>query len=596
MASCESCTRPTSGTCNITSAKQKELEDEAVQLHTLARQLNEQGKYEEAKATYRQMYAVEDQALHLAAAEGADAVSSPIPQEYDTLQPFPPLLTFASPLPSHPQQQQQLQEQAQEKINQIKQGIKSRALGAILGSIVGDAAAMGVHWIYSEEELERLLEARRKEKEGENEENNAAPAPAPPPPPPSPSPPSSISTSDNNNHNQDEDKEIGLEFYKPPHSPFFSYPSGRPSPYGEQTKILLSSLSHHHGLNPHTYAHTLAQTYGKGWDGYRDASIKGFLRRWYVGERPPMCGAEDWQANCFTRVPPLVAGFVSVCAGVSVCDGTDEDGEAVVVVAVDKGGKGVGEGEVGENVSSSSFSSLRTAVEHATRVTQNTDKAVAWAWAAAEILARLVVGVCVNEGDGECEDPPILHLPSATNITTIEAAIKAVLANLQKEQEETGGNKYKHINKDIIDALTQVLSLHHAHKDVHQAVAILGRNCHLPNSFQTPLHAALFHTHTHTHTHNDTHLKPKQANTPTHTHIHTHQEEEEETRIKQNIYKQAIRAALREGGCCASRAGFTGACLGAIWGPECVPEEWKREVSGWERCVEMAEELVEGRK
>ncbi len=33
--------------------------------------------------------------------------------------------------------------------------------------------------------------------------------------------------------------EMGLEFLDPPQSPFYNYASGRNSPYGEQTAVLL---------------------------------------------------------------------------------------------------------------------------------------------------------------------------------------------------------------------------------------------------------------------------------------------------------------------------------------------------------------------
>lgn len=36
---------------------------------------------------------------------------------------------------------------------------------------------------------------------------------------------------------------------------------------------------------------------------------QGFLRNWYRGRSPPQSGADDCQANCFTRVAPIVALF-----------------------------------------------------------------------------------------------------------------------------------------------------------------------------------------------------------------------------------------------------------------------------------------------
>lgn len=39
----------------------------------------------------------------------------------------------------------------------------------------------------------------------------------------------------------------------------------------------------------------------------RDRSTKSFLRRYAAGALPPATGAPDDQANCFARLPPLVA-------------------------------------------------------------------------------------------------------------------------------------------------------------------------------------------------------------------------------------------------------------------------------------------------
>lgn len=50
-----------------------------------------------------------------------------------------------------------------------------------------------------------------------------------------------------------------------------------------------------------------------------------------------------------------------------------------------------------------------------------------------------------------------------------------------------------------------------------------------------------------------------------------------------------VRLALREGGCCASRTAFVGACLGAGMGPEAVPEAWlKRFTAGGETLERIA--------
>lgn len=48
----------------------------------------------------------------------------------------------------------------------------------------------------------------------------------------------------------------------------------------------------------------------------------------------------------------------------------------------------------------------------------------------------------------------------------------------------------------------------------------------------------------------------------------------------EGAFIEAVRAALREGGCCASRAAFVGACLGALGGQAVVPQAWQARVRG----------------
>jgi len=142
----------------------------------------------------------------------------------------------------------------------------------------------------------------------------------------------------------------GLEFMEPPRSPFFTYASGRASPYGEQTAILLASLAARGGLDCVHYADAFALHFGDDeFDGYRDVSTKGFIRNYLRGAVPPLTGAADAQANCVARLAPLVAAFA-------------------------------GDGR------------LAVAVERATRTTQNSDAAAAWGAAGAAILERLVLG------------------------------------------------------------------------------------------------------------------------------------------------------------------------------------------------------------
>lgn len=56
------------------------------------------------------------------------------------------------------------------------------------------------------------------------------------------------------------------------------------------------------------------------------------------------------------------------------------------------------------------------------------------------------------------------------------------------------------------------------------------------------------------------------------------------------VYRRGVRLAVRQGGCCASRASFTGALVAGHFGwPECAPAEWTekcRAFPEWESLVE----------
>jgi ADP-ribosylglycohydrolase len=294
-----------------------------------------------------------------------------------------------------------------------------------------------------------------------------------------------------------------------------------------QTLVLLASLVEHKGLHPLGYAEALARQFGHGWNGYRDASLKGFLRNWYRGRRPPRTGAQDWQANCFTRLAPLVAAFYA-------------------------GGGGNDDGGDREDLPR-----LLTAVERATRVTQDADRAAAWARAGAAVLTRVVGGASVDD------------------------AVTAVVSELTDPATALGGGgaRFREWNAEIAERLAEVQRMARDEQSVHATVQALGRNCHLPNSFQTPTHAALLYS--------------LQAGSKRPSAMSAAE--------RQALFKAAIRAALREGGCCASRATLLGACLGA-WlggggqeeegGVAFLPPEWTVRVTGFEATRRQAEALV----
>lgn len=548
------------------------LEAEADRLHKLAQRLNKEGKYEDAKITYKEMYAVEDETLRQAAAVGIARATAGRRGERsgkdeghescNTLQPLPPFRRRQTQREKGRSREKEEEEVAQE--DKEEEQIVSRALGAVLGSVVGDAAAMGIHWIYAPEELQRLWEARQEEerekkKKAEGRRNEAEQQKSGEEKEQSAHTLATITTTTTTIAEDDTIDDAGLEFYQPPQSPFFSYPHGRSSPYGEQTILLLSSLHRNCGLDPFLYAQAYARQYGEGWEGYRDASTKGFLRRWYEeggaregwrdGDR---WGVRDWQANCFTRLPPLVVGF----------GGGEEEG---------------GEGE----------RSMLRAVEDATRVTQDDDRAVMWGKGAAGVLSRIIF-----EGK------------------TIEMAIREVLEAFGDPKTPLGerGREIEEervvegLKKEVTRAFEQVLFLgvqEEGRTDVGGTVKLLGKNCHLPNSLQTALHAALFYAHGRSWP-SPSSLVPLSWTTAAVCEQQQQQEQEQEQerdrREKQALFKRTIRAAIREGGCCASRAGWVGACLGGWLGLECVPVEWRKEVNGFDQIRKEVEEIIRHRR
>lgn len=404
------------------------LERAAMDAHKEAQSLNKQQRFEEAKIKYDEMRRLDAQALELANSIGCPSCrTTPVASADSAAAPDATALEYAglqlvTPWPTT--------------------GAAGRALGAVLGSAVADAAAMGVQWIYDVTRLQALLQERRA-KEGLSE------------------------------------KQAGLEFMDPPQSPFLpGYSTGRNSPYGEEALALLRSLARNGGLDCHSYAGLYAETFGEGFDGYRNASTTGFLRNHSRGQTPPASGAEDAQADCVARLAPLVAAFAG-------------------------------------------HPRLMRLVAAATRTTQNTDDAEAWACAGAAVLERLLLG---------------------DESATLADAVAETVQELRSGSDRLPSSD---LNLKIAGHFLEALELRTtAHPEV---VEKLGRNCHMPNAAATPLHAALHH----------------------------------EWLMRNGgggggdaVFAAAIRDAMAAGGCCASRAAFAGACLGALLGPGAVPASW----------------------
>ncbi len=127
---------------------------------------------------------------------------------------------------------------------------RERARGAILGALVGDAAAMGLHWVYDTDE------ARRR--------GGAAPEFLPP-----------------------------GQYHARRHAGDFTH-------YGDHAMVVLESLAETGRLDLDDYKRRMLARFGdRAYDGYLDKATK-----WLVATRT---GADDDQAGCFAKLAPILA-------------------------------------------------------------------------------------------------------------------------------------------------------------------------------------------------------------------------------------------------------------------------------------------------
>lgn len=197
-----------------------------------------------------------------------------------------------------------------------------RRLGAIVGGALTDAAAMPLHWIYDTTKIQSLVSGGQQ--------------PA---------------------------------FFSPPSCPFYKYPEGENTPYGQQNRVYLGVLAakpphSSSDIEPAAFQDAYYAYYGP--EGapchtrqgmlptqkhgcYWDASTKGFVDNYETGRRYPQVGANDTQGNALVHMVSFVAALA---------------GEKVMLDAVAK----------------------------VIRVTQDTDKAVAFGLAGARVLERVILG------------------------------------------------------------------------------------------------------------------------------------------------------------------------------------------------------------
>ncbi|HEX5137615.1 MAG TPA: ADP-ribosylglycohydrolase family protein [Planctomycetota bacterium] len=131
--------------------------------------------------------------------------------------------------------------------------MNERARNAILGALVGDAAAMGLHWVYD------VDEARRR--------GGAAPE------------------------------------FQPPGQYHARRRPGDFTHYGDHAVVVLESLAERGRLDLDDYKRPMLARFGdRGYDGYLDKATK-----WLVATRS---GADDDQAGCFAKLAPILAVYL----------------------------------------------------------------------------------------------------------------------------------------------------------------------------------------------------------------------------------------------------------------------------------------------
>jgi len=131
--------------------------------------------------------------------------------------------------------------------------MNDRARNAILGALVGDAAALGLHWIYDTDEVRRR--------------GGATPE------------------------------------FQPPGQYHARRRAGDFTHYGDHAMVVIESLAERGRLDLDDYKARLLARFGDpGYDGYLDKATKGLLstRR----------GADDDQAGCFAKLAPIVARYL----------------------------------------------------------------------------------------------------------------------------------------------------------------------------------------------------------------------------------------------------------------------------------------------
>jgi ADP-ribosylglycohydrolase len=145
---------------------------------------------------------------------------------------------------------------------------KDRAHDAVVGGFVGDAACMGMHWVYDTVKLEELLK---------NDEKTESP-----------------------------------EFFSPPSCPYYTLEQGEQSPWGAEALELLRYLGTNDDFDGPSYSKFSFESI-QAYKGRLNGCFKVFRDNYEKGNEWQDCGdPEDTQAHSMIKVPTLVARYYAL--------------------------------------------------------------------------------------------------------------------------------------------------------------------------------------------------------------------------------------------------------------------------------------------
>ncbi|GFR43427.1 hypothetical protein Agub_g4508, partial [Astrephomene gubernaculifera] len=298
------------------------------------------------------------------------------------------------------------------------------------------------------------------------------------------------------------------EFFPEPSCPFYKHPFGSLSPYGHELVPLLQSMAENGGeLDAEKYSEALYHYFTHTQpEAYRNKSVRSVVAAWEEGRRGTQCGDEaDFQANCFAKACILVARYAGQ-------------------------------------------PQLRERVEAAVRVQQNNDQAVAYGFAGALILEKVVLGHSVSE---------------ALEWAAAEGVLPGDASALVGRALGSRNAPLKELTYEPAPYMAEMVSKHMALRDslppFSLAVWCNGPACGNPAAFTNVAMAAA--------------------------HFGS----------SSNSYVEGVRANMVAGGDNCSRSLLIGALLAAEGGLSCLPPDWSSQVSEWGRYEQLVDRLLEAR-